>query len=122
MAYSSLSDARSKVTNPREDNSSATLYADTNVLDSSNTFYSNSAKTTLAPAGNYVVATNYKTYYVTLNSSGKIVGTPSVLMPAGADTSWVEDRIKDGDNLISNNLGRGGTTLTLSNDLTNSSA
>jgi hypothetical protein len=118
MAYSSLSDARSKVTNPREDNSSATLYADTNVLDSSNTFYSNSAKTTLASAGNYVVATNYKTYYVTLNSSGKIVGTPSVLMPAGTDTSWVEDRLKDGDtNLVSNNLREGGTTLILSNDL-----
>jgi hypothetical protein len=118
MAYSSLSDARSKVTNPREDNSSATLYADTNVLNSSNTFYSNSAKTTLASAGNYVVATNYKTYYVTLNSSGKIVGTPSVLMPAGADTSWAEDRLKDGDNLVSNNLTIGGTTLVLNNDLT----
>lgn len=117
MPYSSLSDARSKVTNPLIDNDSVILYGANSSLDTSNTFYTNSAKTNLAPADNYVVATNYKTYYITIGSNGKMTGAATELMQ-GTDTSWVEDRLKDGDtNLVSNQLGIGGTSLALDANL-----
>lgn len=117
MAFSSLSDARTKVTNPFTDNDSVILYGANSSLDTSNTFYTNSAKTNLAPAGNYVIPTNYKTYYVTIGSNGQMTGAPTELMQ-GTDESWVEDRLKDGDtNLVSNQLGVGGTSLSLDANL-----
>jgi hypothetical protein len=116
MAYSSLIDARTKVTNPRAENASATLYASNASLDLTTIFYTNEAKTTLAPAGNYVIPTNYLTYYITLGNDGKMTGAPQELMQ-GTDTSWVEDRLKDGDNLVSNQSSVGGTSLSLSGSL-----
>jgi hypothetical protein len=101
MAYSSLSDARAKLINPRAENASIKLYASNTSLDLNTIFYTNEAKTTLAPAGNYVIPTNYLTYYITLGNDGKMTGEPQELMH-GTDLSWVEDRLKDGDNLIAN--------------------
>lgn len=116
MAFSNVTDARTKLTNPYTDVSSQILYANNDLLNSTTIFYTNSAKTILASAGNYVVVTNYKTYFVTLGSDGKIVGSKAEVMPSGSDTTWVEDRLKDGDGLISNQLNIGGTSLSISND------
>ena len=116
MAYSSLSNARAKLINPREENASATLYASNSSLDLTTIFYTNEAKTTLAPAGNYAIPTNYLTYYITLGNDGKMTGAPQELMQ-GTDVSWVEDRLKDGDNLIANTSSVGGTSLSLSGSL-----
>ena len=75
MAFTSLSDARTKVTNPNQDVNSTILYANNALMDSTTTFYTNAENTILAPAGNYVIPTSqFKSYYVILNSSGKIVG------------------------------------------------
>jgi len=116
MAFSNASDARTKLTNPYTDNSSEILYANNDLLDSTTIFYKNSAKTILASAGNYVVVTNYKTYFITLGSDAKITGTKSEVMPSGSDSTWVEDRLKNGDALISNQLSVGGTSLSISGD------
>jgi len=116
MAFSSVTDARTKLTDPYTDVSSETLYANNDLLNSTTIFYKNSAKTILASAGNYVVVTNYKTYFVTLGSDGKIVGSKAEVMPSGSDTTWIEDRLKDGDGLISNQLSVGGTSLSISGD------
>ena len=116
MAFSSVTDARTKLTDPYTDVSSEILYANNDLLNSTTIFYKNSAKTILASAGNYVVVTNYKTYYVTLGSDGKIVGSKAEVMPSGSDTTWIEDRLKDGDGLISNQLSVGGTSLNISGD------
>ena len=94
--------------NPRAENASATLYASNSSLDLTTIFYTNEAKTTLAPAGNYAIPTNYLTYYITLGNDGKMTGAPQELMQ-GTDVSWVEDRLKDGDNLIANTSSVGGT-------------
>ena len=116
MAFSSVTDARTKLINPYTDVDSEILYANNDLLNSTTIFYKNSAKTILASAGNYVVVTNFKTYYVTLGSDGKIVGTKSEVMPTGSDITWVEDRLKNGDGLISNQLSVGGTSLSISSD------
>lgn len=112
MAYSSLIDARTKVTNPRVENTSVKLYASNSSFDLNTIFYTNEAKTTLAPANNYVVPTNYLTYYITIGNNGRMTVEPQELMQ-GTDVSWVEDRLKDGDNLVSNTLNVGGTSLSL---------
>lgn len=116
MAFSSVTDARTKLINPYTDVDSEILYANNDLLNSTTIFYKNSGKTILASAGNYVVVTNFKTYYITLGSDGKIVGTKSEVMPTGSDTTWVEDRLKNGDGLISNQLSVGGTSLSMSSD------
>jgi hypothetical protein len=116
MAYSSLSDARAKLINPRAENASIKLYGSNTYLDLNTIFYTNEAKTTLASAGNYVIPTNYLTYYITLGNDGKMTSEPQELMQ-GTDVSWVEDRLKDGDNLVSNTSSLGGTSLSLSGSL-----
>lgn len=93
MAFSSISDARTKLSNPETAEDSQILYANNNLLDSTTIFYTNTAKTILASAGNYVIPTQYKTYYVTLGSDGKISGTKTELIEASADSSWVDDYI-----------------------------
>lgn len=113
MAFSSVADARAKIIDPRVDNNSVVLYASNNLLDLTTVFYTNSAKTVVAPAGNYVVITNYKTYYITLNGSGMMTTPRVAVMEAGTDTSWVEDRLYKGDTKVSNQLSVGGTNLTL---------
>lgn len=94
MAFTSLSDARTKLTNLNQDVNSTILYANNSAMDSTTTFYTNVEKTNLAPAGNYVIPTpQFKSYYVTLNSSGKIVGTAQELLESTTDVSWVDDSI-----------------------------
>ena len=94
MAFTSLSDARTKLTNLDQDVNSAILYANNSLLDSTTTFYTDVEKTNLAPAGNYVIPTpQFKSYYVTLNSSAKIVGTAQELLESTTDVSWVDDSI-----------------------------
>jgi len=113
MAFSSISDARTKLNNPETTEDSQILYANNNLLDSTTIFYTNMEKTILASAGNYVIPTQYKTYYVTLGSDGKISGTKTELIEASADTSWVNDYIAyydtgefiPNDNFDSGNVG-----------------
>jgi len=94
MAFSSLSDARSKVTNPEVDVNSTILYATNALLDSTTVFYQDEAKTVLASAGNYVIPSpQFKSYYVTLDSAGKIVGEKQELLQSTTDISWVDDTI-----------------------------
>jgi hypothetical protein len=114
MSYTSLSEARASVTNPLVNNGSTILYGNSNNLSTSTTFYIDEARTVLASAGNYVIATNYKSYYVTLGSNGMMTGAAQELMQ-GTDTSWVDDLIKDGNGNISNQLSEGGTALVLNN-------
>jgi len=90
MAFSSISDARTKLNDPTVDVDSQILYANNNLLDSTTIFYTNEAKTILASAGNYVIPTQFKSYYVTLGSDGKIVGSKTELIEAGTDTTWVD--------------------------------
>ena len=93
MAFSSITDARSKILDTTVDVDSQILYANNNLLDSSTIFYTNVEKTNLAPAGNYVIPTQFKSYYVTLNGDGKIVGSKIELVESGNDTSWADGTI-----------------------------
>lgn len=112
MSFSSLSQARSSVTDPTVDNGSIILYGNSNNLNTGTTFYSNSGKTVLAPAGNYVVTTNYKSYYITLGSNGMMTGAAQELMQ-GTDTTWVDDQLKNGSTEVSNWGPIGGTSMVL---------
>lgn len=122
MSFTSLEDARNKVTNPELDESSVILYASNGLLDSTTIFYTNQEMTTLAPAGNYVVPSpQFKSYYVTLGSDGKIVGTKQDLLLSTTDTSWVDDYIMQyiqGVQVPSDYYGNfvGGTAINISND------
>jgi hypothetical protein len=93
MAFSSISDARTKLGSTTTDVDSQILYANNNLLDSTTIFYTNEAKTILASAGNYVIPTQFKSYYVTLGSDGKIVGSKTELVNAGMDASFVDGSI-----------------------------
>jgi hypothetical protein len=119
MAYSSLSDARTKLTDPTVDHNSVILYGRTTSLDTNNTFFTDKTLTSLAPAGNYVVATSFKSYYVTIGNNGKLTGAAQELMPVGTDTSWVNDKIWYNTGYVVNyyNGASGGTSLSLSNGL-----
>jgi hypothetical protein len=113
MSFSSLSQARSSVTDPTVDNGSTILYGNSNNLNTSTTFYTNTGRTVLAPAGNYVVATNYKSYYITIGGNGMMTGAAQELMQ-GTDTNWVDDELKNGDGQVDNWANIGGTSLSLS--------
>lgn len=119
MAYTSLADARTKLMDPTKEHESVILYGSDNTLSSTTTFYTDSDKTLIAPAGNYVIPTNYKSYYLTLNSSGKIVGSPQELSSSLYDKNWVDDSIygeygtKDSNTNWFNSGERGGTQLVL---------
>jgi hypothetical protein len=120
MAFTSLSDARTKVTNPESEVNSIILYGNNNAFNSTTIFYTNVGLTNLAPAGNYVVVMNYLSYYVTLGSDGKMTSAPTQLMDTTTDTSWVDDdiHVRFGTNQrVNNQDGIGGTDLVLSNDL-----
>lgn len=93
MAFSSITDARTKLGSTTTDVDSQILYANNNLLDSTTIFYTNEAKTILASAGNYVIPTQFKSYYVTLGSDGKIVGSKTELVNAGMDVSFVDGSI-----------------------------
>jgi len=119
MAYSSLSDARTKLTDPTVEHNSVILYGRTTSLDTNNTFFTDKALTLLAPAGNYVIATSFKSYYVTIGNNGKLTGAAQELMPVGTDTDWVNDKIWYNTGYVVNyyNGAGGGTSLSLSNGL-----
>jgi hypothetical protein len=93
MAFSSITDARTKLGSTTTDVDSQILYANNNLLDSTTIFYTNEAKTILASAGNYVIPTQFKSYYVTLGSDGKIVGSKTELVNAGMDVSFADGSI-----------------------------
>jgi len=123
MAYSSISDARTKLINPETQQDSAILYANNNLLDNTTIFYTNPGLTTLAPSGNYVIPSpQFRSYYVTLGSDGKISGSKTELILSGVDTSWVDDYIADystgsfipNDNFDSGNVG---TNLSINGSL-----
>jgi DUF971 family protein len=117
MAYSSKADAVAKLIQPKTDHNGLNLYPNNLLFDSTTIFYSNSAKTILATAGNYVFATNYNSLYVTLGSDGKIIGTVSNLNADSSDTTWIDDRIYDNGNLVSNQCNIGGTSLSITNNV-----
>jgi len=90
MAYSSYIQAKSRVTSPILDNSSSILYASDNFFTLGTTFYTNESKSVLAPAGNYVIPTHYKTYYATIGSNGRFTTQPLELMTGSFDTNWTD--------------------------------
>jgi hypothetical protein len=118
MAFSSISDARTKLINPLTDVDSQILYANNNLLNSTTIFYTNEAKTILASAGNYVIPTQFKSYYVTLGSDGKIVGTITELLLSSNDVTFVDESIinyNTGEQISNSNNENfiGGTNLVL---------
>lgn len=122
MPFTSIEDARSKVTSPGEDEGSVILYASNNLFNSNTIFYTNEAKTTLAPANNYVIPTpDFKSKYVTIGVDGKIVGTAQDLLLSTTDTSWVDDSIMQfiqGIQVPSDYFGNwsGGTSISITNN------
>lgn len=90
MGYTSYIQAKDRVTNPRLDNSSSILYASDNFFTLGTTFYTDVSKSILAPEGNYVIPTNYKTYYATLGSNGRFTQQPLELMTSSFDTNWTD--------------------------------
>jgi hypothetical protein len=90
MGYTSFIQAKDRVTNPRLDNSSSILYASDNFFTLGTTFYTNESKSVLAPAGNYVIPTHYKTYYATIGSNGRFTTQPLELMTGSFDTNWTD--------------------------------
>jgi len=102
MAFSSVSDARTKLINPETNEDSIVLYANNNLLDNTTIFYTNAGLTSLAPSGNYVIPEpQFRSYYVSLGNDGKIVtSSKEALILSGADTSWVDDYVVDYDNGI----------------------
>jgi hypothetical protein len=117
MAYSSVADARAKLINPNISNSSSILYTNDLNVGLNTIFYTNTAKTTIAPAGNYVFTSNYTSYYATIGNDGKLTGAPVNLMTSSADTNWVDDKIYQGSTKYPNTGSIGGTDLVLSSYL-----
>lgn len=93
MAYLSKSDAINKLTNGFLDNDSFALYYSDNNHNLSTIYYTNSAKTTLLPAGNYCLPTNYRTLYITVGSNGKLTQLPELLFATEPDSTFVDDTI-----------------------------
>lgn len=113
MPYSSVSDAITKLKSSTTDNASFKLYLNNTLLDSTTIFYQNEARTILAPAGNYVLPTNYRSIYVTIGNDGKIVGTPVALSPNLNDVSWTDSKLWKGNTKTDSWLAE----LTLDNNL-----
>jgi hypothetical protein len=113
MPFSNATEARTAITNPNVSNGSLPLFGNNSLLNNTTVFYTNEARTSLAPAGNYVVITNFKSFFVTLGGNGMMTTTPVEIMQ-GTDTSWVEDRIWQGNTLVANTGSVGGTNMVLS--------
>lgn len=123
MAYSSKTDAVAKLIDSKTDHNGLMLYSNNVLFDSTTIFYSDSAKTTLATAGNYVFPTNYNSIYVTIGSDGKIVGSASHTNATNSDTTWIDDRVYDGSGILISNQGTiGGTNLTIVNNVVTDNA
>lgn len=102
MAYSSVTDAKTKLLDPTVEHSSIVLYGDSNSLSQTTTFYTNASLTSLAPAGNYVIPMNYLSYYITIGSNGKMTSLPQPLSVESSDTSWVDDSVYQNETKVSN--------------------
>ena len=117
MAFANITEARARVIDPTQEHSSSILYGSDNFFTVGTTFYTNASKSVLAPAGNYVVPTHYKSYYVTLGSDGRMTTQPLEIMTGSMDTSWVDDTINSGGVKIANYpwsyIGGGGTAMVL---------
>lgn len=114
MSFSSITDARDKITNPNTDiGSLGRIYMSNRLFDLTTIFYTDAAHTILAPAGNTVCVTSVKTYYFTLNSSGMMVALPEWTLNAGFDTDWVDDKLYKGNTKVTNQGSVGGTDLSL---------
>lgn len=122
MAYSSLIQAKDRLKNPRSYNSSSILYASDKLFSNTTTFYINASKSVLAPAGNYVIPTQYKSYYTTLGSNGRFATAPLELLTGSFDTNFVNDGIRNGDSYVPNTGSAGpagdigGTQLSITTD------
>lgn len=114
MTYISKADAVAKLTASKQDHSCTNLYSNNLLFNSTTIFYTDSAKTITAPAGNYVIPTNHNSIFMTLDSAGKIVGSISHTDGQTLDTTWVDDRIYSGGVLVSNQGSIGGTDITIS--------
>ena len=114
MTYISKADAVTKLTASKQDHSCTNLYSNNLLFNSTTIFYTDSAKTITAPAGNYVIPTNHNSIFMTLDSAGKIVGSISHTDGQTLDTNWVDDRIYSSGVLVSNQGSIGGTNLTIS--------
>lgn len=104
MPYSNVTDAITKLKSATTDNASFKLYLNNTLLDSTTIFYQNEARTILAPAGNYVLPTNYRSIYVTIGNDGKIIGNPVAIAPNLNDVSWAESSIWKGNTKTSSEL------------------
>jgi hypothetical protein len=93
MTYISKADAITKLTSGLIQNDSYSIYTSDNNLDLNTIFYTNSAKTTLLPQGNYVLPTNYRSLWIPIGSNGKLTTYPSYLITTDSDLSWVNDTI-----------------------------
>jgi len=117
MAFANITEARARVIDPTQEHSSSILYANDNFFTMGTIFYTNASKSVLAPAGNYVIPTNYKSYYVTLGSNGRMTTEPLEVMTGSMDTSWVDDTIHSGGVKIANYpwayINGGGTAMVL---------
>lgn len=117
MAFANITQARARVIDPTQEHSSSILYGNDNFFTVGTTFYTNASKSVLAPAGNYVIPTHYKSYYVTLGSDGRMTTQPLELMTGSMDTSWVDDTINSGGVKIANYpwsyINGGGTAMVL---------
>jgi hypothetical protein len=117
MAFANITEARARVIDPTQEHSSSILYGSDNFFTVGTTFYTNASKSVLAPAGNYVIPTHYKSYYVTLGSDGRMTTQPLEIMTGSMDTSWVDDTINSGGVKIANYpwsyINGGGTAMVL---------
>jgi hypothetical protein len=93
MAYSSKSDAISKLTSGRDDNNSVSIYYSDNNHNLNTIYYVNSTKTSLLPAGNYVLPTNYRTLWLVIGSNGKLTQLAEYLFSSAPDTSFVDESL-----------------------------
>lgn len=117
MAFANITEARARLIDPTQEHSSSILYGSDNFFTLGTIFYTNASKSVLAPAGNYVIPTHYKSYYVTLGSNGRMTTQPLEVMTGSMDTSWVDDTINSGGVKIANYpwsyINGGGTLMTL---------
>jgi hypothetical protein len=114
MAFANATEARTAITDPNVSNGSVPLFGNNSLLNNTTIFYTNEARTSLAPAGNYVVLTNFKSYFITLGGNGMMTTNPTEIMQGTDNTNWVEDRIWQGNTLVANTGSVGGTNMSLS--------
>jgi hypothetical protein len=73
MAFANATEARTAITDPNVSNGSVPLFGSNSLLNNTTIFYTNEGRTSLAPAGNYVVLSNFKSYFVTLGGNLSLI-------------------------------------------------